>query len=80
MKILNQPNNDLESRLSRIKLDVLTERQLQLVTLYYMEQNTIVDIAAKLGVNKSTVSRTLSRARAKLESYLKYYGRDIIHE
>ena len=40
--------------------------------LYYYEQLNMVQIAARLGVNKSTVSRTLCRARRRLHHILQY--------
>ena len=50
----------------------LTERQEQMVRMYYIEQHTMREIAAMLGVNVSTVSRTLAAARKKLRRALKY--------
>ena len=50
----------------------LTERQEQMVRMYYIEQHTMREIAALLEVNVSTVSRTLSAARRKLRRVLKY--------
>ena len=50
----------------------LTERQEQMVRMYYIEQHTMREIAAILEVNVSTVSRTLSAARTKLRRVLKY--------
>lgn len=50
----------------------LTPRQSQMVRLYYIEQSTMPDIARRLGVNVSTVSRTLAAARVKLKRSLRY--------
>ena len=50
----------------------LTERQEQMVRMYYIEQRTMREIAAMLEVNVSTVSRTLAAARKKLRRVLKY--------
>ena len=55
--------------------DELTERQAGMVRMYYIEQHTMRDIAAILGVNVSTVSRTLAAARTKLKRCLKYSSR-----
>ncbi len=41
----------------------LTPRQRQMVRMYYYERKSMPRIAAELGVNKSTVSRTVARAR-----------------
>lgn len=51
---------------------VLTERQAQMVTMYYLHQQTMADIAESLGINISTVSRTLKSAREKLAKALEY--------
>ena len=40
--------------------------------LYYDLGYSMPRIALELGVNKSTVSRTLARARARLKRYLRY--------
>ena len=50
----------------------LTELQRQTLTAYYFGQQTIPQIAAARGVNKSTVCRTLQRAEAKLRRFLRY--------
>lgn len=50
----------------------LTDCQKQVVNDFYFLDKTITAIAAEQGVNKSTVSRHLSRARIKLKSCLKY--------
>ena len=58
----------------------LTARQAQLVQLYYMEQHTMRDIAGILGVNISTVSRTLAAARKKLRRCLRYTSRALLRQ
>lgn len=50
----------------------LTERQRQIVTGYYLEGKNIPQLAAELGVHKSTVSRTLIRGETRLRQFLKY--------
>lgn len=50
----------------------LTPRQAELVHMYFDLKMSITDIAEKEGVHKSSVSRTLKRARERLKSYLKY--------
>ena len=50
----------------------LTPRQRQMVALYYDRGLNMVQIARRLGVNRSTVSRTLRRARDRLYRYLRY--------
>ena len=50
----------------------LTERQREMVALYYDQGMTMPQIAERLGVNRSTVSRTLRRARDRLHRFLQY--------
>ena len=50
----------------------LTPRQRQLVRLYYDEGMNMTQIAQDLNINRSTVSRTIARARARLYRCLRY--------
>ncbi len=50
----------------------LSEHQKAAVIGYYFENKSVTDIAKEQGVNKSTVSRTLARARARLSLALRY--------
>ena len=59
-------------RVQRVIKEELTELQRQTLTAYYFHQQTIPQIAAERGVNRSTVARTLHRAEEKLRRYLKY--------
>lgn len=58
--------------LTKAVAEELTPRQREMLHLYYYEQLNMVRIAARLGVNKSTVSRTLCRARRRLHHILQY--------
>ena len=58
--------------LTKAVAEELTPRQREMLHLYYYEQLNMVQIAARLGVNKSTVSRTLCRARLRLHHILQY--------
>ena len=58
----------------------LTPRQAQLVTLYYVEQHNMREIGTMLGVNPSTVCRTLQAARKKLRRCLRYSSRTLLRE
>ena len=55
----------------------LTDRQSELINLYYIEQMSMTEIAKSLDLSPSTVSRTLKRGRGRLKRYLKYNGRYI---
>ncbi len=48
----------------------LTERQKCYIIMYYRDQATMRDIAARYGVNPSTVSRTIKRGRQRLANTL----------
>ena len=50
----------------------LTARQRQMLSLYYDQGMKMSQIARKLGVNSSTVSRTIRRARERLYRCLRY--------
>lgn len=72
-----QNNAEQLARLKRIMQQVirhrLTKRQKEILTLYYFEHKNMPQIAEMLGVHKSTVSRTLSRARENIRKYLEFY-------
>lgn len=70
---------DNSERLERLRRNLrqarereLTPRQRQMVELYYDQGMTIPQIAEELGLNRSTVSRTLRRARDRLYRCLRY--------
>ncbi|WP_417044407.1 sigma-70 family RNA polymerase sigma factor [Dysosmobacter sp.] len=73
----NDPDNAeqmdrLRRNLRQARERELTPRQRQMVALYYDRGLTMTQIAGRLGVNRSTVSRTLRRARDRLYRYLRY--------
>lgn len=51
----------------------LSERQRQMIGLYYFGRRNIPEIAELLGVNRSTVSRTISRGRRNIMEKMKYF-------
>ena len=59
-------------RVQRMIQEELTPLQREALIAYYFREQTISEIAAERGVNKSTVCRTLHRAEQKLRRYLKY--------
>ena len=70
---------DNEGDLMRLKRNLrlareeeLTARQRELLRLRYEENMTVTEIAAAIGRDKSTVSRTLSRATRRLYKCLRY--------
>jgi RNA polymerase sigma factor (sigma-70 family) len=73
----NAETND--EQLSRLRRNLrqarereLTARQQQVLALYYDQGMNMPQIAKELGVNRSTVSRTLRRARERLYRCLRY--------
>ena len=59
-------------RVQRVIREELTQNQREILLAYYIQDQTIPQIAAERGVHKSTVSRTLHRAEEKLRRYLRY--------
>ena len=59
-------------RVRRVIREELTEKQREILLAYYIQNQTIPQIAVDRGVNKSTVARTLHRAEEKLRRYLRY--------
>lgn len=73
----NSPDNSeqrerLLRNLRKALKEELTPRQQQMVEMYYFQRKNIPIIADELGVNRSTVCRTLSRGRNNLRRCLKY--------
>ena len=69
------PRLEREVQLRRLKnviAEELTPRQRQMVMGVYYEKKTVTALAEELGVNKSTVSRTLQRAKRRLQNSLRY--------
>lgn len=62
----------LRRNLRRVRESELTERQAEMIHLYYDLGMSIPQIAQEKGVNKSSVSRTLKRGRERLKRYLQY--------
>lgn len=58
----------------------LTARQMELIRLYYLEGMTMEQAGRKLGIEKSTVSRTLLRGRARLKRCIKYGAVETLKE
>ena len=58
----------------------LTPRQAQMVQLYYLKQHSMREVGNILGVNPSTVCRTLAAARKKLRRCLRYSSRAFLRQ
>ncbi len=73
----NDPDNSEQRErmfrnLHKVIRDELTPRQKQMVEMYFFQHKNIPAIAKELGVNRSTVSRTLNRGMGRIQKYLKY--------
>ena len=74
---LRERNDDPEYRrmlrvLTRLTEEELTDRQRQCVRLYYFEGQKMQDVADLLGIQRSTVSRHLKKARCRMGQVLRY--------
>jgi len=59
--------------LMKIIKEELTERQRQIIMLYYFKNMNIVSIADMLNISPASVSITMKRARNTIIRYMKYY-------
>ena len=76
-QLANAEDNDeqmerLRRNLRKVRELELTEKQAEMVRLYYDLGLSIPQIARERGVHKSSVSRTLARARERIKRYLQY--------
>lgn len=78
MRLLRAADGTTAKLLNSALEEELTERQEQMVRLYFLEQHSMTEIAEMLGVNVSTVSRTLKIARDKLRRILRYGSRALL--
>ncbi len=62
----------LKRNLIRAIREELTDRQRQVLTMYYLREMTINQVAEELGVCPSTAYRTLHRAEQRLFRCLRY--------
>ncbi|NLW65212.1 MAG: sigma-70 family RNA polymerase sigma factor [Clostridiales bacterium] len=69
----------LGMRVRCVICEELTVRQRELINMYYMENMTMPEIAGKLGITVSSVSRTIARGRLRIRKYLKYNGRSMMN-
>ena len=71
------PDNDeaierLKRNLRIARREELTPRQRQVLQLYFEQEMTMEQVAQRLGITKSTVSRTIARAKSRLRRCLRY--------
>ena len=74
----NNSGDDNSERMERLMrnlpkaMDKLSERQRLMIELRYIKNMKGIEIAEQLGVNASTVSRTLKRAKKSLRKMLEF--------
>ena len=71
-KGIRLPREIQMQRVHRVIEEELTPLQREVLIAYYIQDQTIPQIARERGVQKSTISRTLHRAEEKLRRLLKY--------
>ena len=62
----------LKRNLIRALQEDITPRQRQALMMYYAEGLNMREIGAQLGVDKSTISRTIKRGERRLQRCLRY--------
>ena len=82
-----QMSADNSREISRLKRNLIralqedvTEKQRQVLLLYYAEQLNTRQIGEKLGVDKSTVARTIKRGERRLQRCLRYGAAHLLDE
>ena len=83
-RLMADDNRDQMNRLKRnlthaLRQDI-TERQREYMVLYYGRGMSMEAIAKEVGVNKSTVSRTLKRGRQRLYRCLRYGAANLLEQ
>ena len=77
------PDNDqelslLKRNLIRALKEDITPRQRETMLLYYGQGLNMREIGLKLGVDKSTVSRTIKRGERRLQRCLRYVAKGLL--
>jgi RNA polymerase sigma factor (sigma-70 family) len=74
-----QISGDNSREISRLKRNLIralqeevTDKQREVMTLYYAEGMTMKEIAQQMGVDRSSVSRTIKRGENRLQRCLKF--------
>lgn len=68
----------LRKILKDIWASYLSERQSEMAIMFFADNMSMKDIAAKLGVNQSTVTRTVQRAKTEISDNLGHYRAELI--
>lgn len=70
----------LRENLSKALQQDVTDRQRQYLMLYYGQGLNMRQIGERMGVNKSTVSRTIKRGELRLRRCLRYGAGELLEE
>ncbi len=70
----------LRENLAKALRQDVTDRQRQFLLLYYGQGLNMRQIGERVGVNKSTVSRTIKRGEARLRRCLRYSDGRLLEE
>ena len=68
----SEQRRQLKRSLAKALQEEVTERQRRCLIMYYGEGLNMGEIGARLGVDKSTVSRTIKRGEDRLRRCLRY--------
>lgn len=69
---------EIQDSLAKALREEVTDRQRQVLFLYYSQGLNMRQIAEALGVERSTVSRTLKRGEERIRRRMRYGGADLI--
>lgn len=72
--------NRLKRNLIRALQEDVTARQREMLLLYYGERMNMREIGERLGVDKSTVSRTIKRGERRLQRCLRYGAGNLLRD
>ena len=85
-RVLSEQNTNTQE-MDRVKLALwralhedISEKQLSYMLLYYSEGLKMSEIGERLGVDKSTVSRTIKRGEYRLRRCLRYGAKRFLEE
>ena len=65
---------ELQAALAKALREEVTDRQRQVLFLYYVQGLNMRQIAEALGIERSTVSRTLKRGEERIRRRMRYGG------
>lgn len=77
--LLAQTPGGLSSHVREAIREELTDRQRELIEMYYLQGMSMTEIGETLGLSHSTVSRTIKRGRERIRKAFKYNGRILVN-